>query len=453
MWWLVLLLAVPAWSQPGPPANPTLKSYNSPPAPLVGLAQQYQLKAGWNAISFPFRKITAWKNLSGLIDPTSGSELSPQEAQPGKGYWIYSASGGPATAWGEPQTTSCSLELNNGWNLVGNPQYDPLNLWQVTASDDHDFNRIWEEICPDWLDPRMINQGQVQALGPESSWIPGQAYWLFSRRPLRLRVSESAEIPEILRSSATPTGEQTLEGEKFGTLETGRLLLGSETVPNSSILDWSPTRVRFHRKPSDTACNLTLVAGSASSLRVPLTRPTSPQARHTVKVCSEDGQPIAGASIWLDGQFAGSTDRWGRALLMSAAPGMHKLRVTRQDFPPRELAWNIIEGRSTTAQVTLYSPLSQIWIRAMPCSGGFRPYRIEVYQKHNYTQRYFRIYSYERATPYADFVWNSVPANLEYRIDITWRDAQSYEKYLQVEKRLGRYGLQTTFYNYWGPPW
>jgi hypothetical protein len=425
---------------------------SSAPTPQRGLAQRYQLNKGWNCLSFPFRKVTASQGIDSLVDPRTGLALSPQQSQPGQGYWVYAPKAGEAIAWGELQTTSCSVSLQPGWNLVGTPLYDPLPLFQVTASDDSEFNRIWEEICPGWLDASMIFQQQKCPLGPDSEWLPGAAYWLFSQRAVRLRVSDPSEVPSVTRSYQSDNQQQIIEGERFGTPDQGRLMVGSEPLPASSILEWSPTRIRYLPPPQASA-PVTVVAGSASTPRLLRHNFASSRSNLKLKVISEDNQPVAGAGIWVDGNYCGLSDRWGAAPLNPLEPGPHRVRVSRRDFLTRELQWNVSEGRTSLPQVTLYSPRSSIWIRATPCTGGFRPYRIEVYQKFNNTQRYYNTWYYNQATPYVDLTWNSVPTNLVYRIDITWRDANQYEKYLTVEHTVGRYGLQVTYYNYWGPGW
>lgn len=449
MWWLIALLAAPAWAQPDPPATPPAAVTTSSLPPTLGVAQGYTLRSGWNTISFPFRKVVASRGLDALIDPNNSQVVAPTDAQPGHGYWVFAAESREAVAWGEPQETSCTLSLEPGWNLVGSPIYDPLALHQVTASNDTEFNRVWEEVTPSWLDARMITAGQKVALGPEARWEPGAAYWLFAHRALRLRVSAASEIPQVVRLYQNEAGEQIIEGEHFGPPDSGRLVSGNQSVPESSILEWTPTRIRL-RAPAYGP--ITVVSGAASSPRlVPHSSLGPRRAGYSLKVLAEDGLPVNRASVYLDGLYCGLTDRWGIAPLNPAEGGIHRLRITRSDFLSRDLNWN--PERTATPQATLYSPRSSIWIRATPCAGGFRPYKIEIYQKTDYTRRYYNTWYYSQATPYVDLIWNSVPTNLVYRIDLYWRDANGLEKYLQTEYTLGRYGLQKTFYNFWGPPW
>ena len=42
-----------------------------------------------------------------------------------------------------------------------------------------------------------------------------------------------------------------------------------------------------------------------------------------------------------------------------------------------------------------------------------------------------------------------MPTNVAYRVEITWRDSQNNEKLLRLDRRLGYYGLQETYFNYW----
>lgn len=449
MWWLVALLALPAWAQPDPPATPPPAVNSSALPPALGLAQGYRLKSGWNTLSFPFRRVLASRGLEAVVEPGSGKALSPLETLPGQGYWVYAREEHEAVVWGEPQETSCTLALAPGWNLVGSPIYDPLPLHQVTASDDHEFNRVWEEIMPGWLDAKMVAAGQKTALGPDTVWEPGSAYWLYSHRAIRLRVSAPADLPQVSHLYQNDAGEQVIEGSHFGPSENGRLLVAGQPMPESEILEWTSTRIRL-RRPAEGS--LTVVAGSASSPRLAPRSGVAPlPGLYSLKVNAEDGLPVSGARVYLDGLYCGTTDRWGQVQLNPGEGGPHRLRITRADFLSRELNWN--PQRTSRPQATLYSPRSSIWIRATPCAGGFRPYKIEVYQKTDYTRRYYDTWYYSQATPYVDLIWNAVPTNLVYCIDIYWRDANGLEKLLQVERKLGRYGLQHTFYNYWGPPW
>ena len=480
MWWILLLLTLPCWSQPSPPQQPPPGSAASQEAPVPqrGLAQIYQLKAGWNPLSFPFRKIIASQGIEWVIDPKTGLTLSPLQCQPGQGYWYYTPEKSQASVWGDPLEESCAIELQPGWNLVGSPDYDPLRLFQITASDDTQNFRILEEICPTWLDPYQVSSDHgKQPLNATSEWQPGAAYWLFANRPMRLHVSASARVPLVSRYYPGDDHEQVIEGEHFGSRDSGRLIVGRETLAAPDIIEWTPTKIRYRVGTPDApptpptpmplepsplqkdhpatppSERVVVVAGAAASPRLLDRSLPGPDARFSLKVLSEDNQPVPRASIWVDGAYAGISDVWGRVPLSPLEPGLHRIRVSCHEFLTRELNWQVAAGRTTTPQITLYSPRSSIWVRATPCAGGFRPYKIEIYQKSNNRLTTYNTWYYNQATPYVDLIWNAVPTNLIYRIDITWRDANHYEKYLRVERKLPRYGLRLTFYNYWGPAW
>ncbi|MFN8609596.1 MAG: hypothetical protein U0931_18800 [Vulcanimicrobiota bacterium] len=455
--WCYLTLA--ASGQPQPPAQPPppLPLSLRTPIPETGLAQRYQLKAGWNTLSFPFRKVVSFKGLEALVDPASGQTLSPLDSQPGRAYWTYARSDGQGWAWGEIQDTECNIPLQKGWNLVGSPDVQPLLLSQLTAGDDMENNRVWEEICPDWIDPKMIVGDQIRTLGAGTEWEPGAAYWVFARRPLRLRVNRSADVPVVQSLTQNERQEQVLEGSNFGPIDEGRLLVGEKEIPASSIQEWTERRVRF-LLPSDlSGDSLILVARGAATPRIPMKTTAATgawvaapgtRAAYTLKVVSQDNQPLARAQTWVDGKYAGATDRYGLIYISQLSPGVHKVSLRCRDFTPLDLPWTVV-GASSHPTAKMYGPRSQINVRVMDPQDGFRLYKVDVYAVNDYTQRYTKYYTYDQATPYVDIFWTNLTGNINYRFDLIWRNQDGREKYQTVYRTPGRYGVKETWWNYW----
>ncbi|MBS2037588.1 hypothetical protein JST97_21555 [bacterium] len=445
-------------AQPQPPAQPPA----SLPLPLrvqipeTGLAQRYDLKAGWNAISFPFRKVVSFSGLDSLVDPDTGKTLSPLDQKPGKAYWTYARSDCQGWAWGETVESGCIIELNKGWNLVGSPDSQALLLGQATASDESESNRIWEEICPDWIDSKMIANGKIVPLGAGTEWEPGAAYWVFARRPLKLRINSPGDIPVVQSLTLNDKQEQVLEGSHFGTLAQGRLLVGGQEIPASSIQEWTDRRIRFLMPSGLTGDSVILIADGAATPRVPVKAAgvaawtASPGTRvpFTLKVVSQDNQPIARAQAWVDSKYAGLTDRYGLIYINQLTPGTHKVSVRCRDFLPLDLAWTVA-GSSSHPTAKMYAPRSQINVRVMDPQDGFRLYKVDVYAVNDFTQRYTKYYTYDQATPYIDIFWTNITGNINYRFDLIWRNGDGREKYQTVYRTPGRYGIKETWWNYW----
>lgn len=463
---LVLSLAsltLNAIAQPQPPAQapPSLPLPLRNMVPETGMAQRYDLKAGWNSLSFPFQKVVSILGLDTLVDPATGKTLSPLDSQPGKAYWTFAKSDGQAWAWGQTQDTDCTIPLVKGWNLVGSPDTQPLLLSQVTASDETEFNRIWEEISPDWIDSKMLEGSQPRSLGAGTEWQPGAAYWVFAKRPLRLRVNQPGDIPTVQFLTQNEKQEQVLVGSNFGPADEGRLLVGGQEVPPSSIQEWTDKRIRFLLPADVSGNNVILVASGAATPRIPLRRagemassagpwsaPPGTRAPFTLKVVSEDNQPLARAQAWIDGNYAGVTDRYGLIYVSNLTPGSHKVSLRCRDLSPLDLPWTVV-GNSSHPTAKMYGARSSINVRVMDALDGFRIYKVDVYAVNDWSQRYTKYYNYNQASPYIDIWWTDILGSIQYRFDLTWRNASNEEKYQTIYRTPGRYGVRETWWNYW----
>lgn len=444
---LLLLLSPLALAQPTPPTTPPAQTCpdSKDRGILTGVGQEYHLRTGWNLLTFPFARVRGWQNFPGpLLDPDGEISLPPSETRSGKAYWLYSPDSRAIRAWGDPLQKSVTIELKPGWNAVGTPNFDPTSLSQMTFSDGHEVNRVLEEVTPDWMPP-------LDTFNAQARWLPGQGYWILAARPVTLRVNQEEEIPQIREVRASTAGQWTIQGEHFGNAEEGRLVINGKTSPTSS---WTDQQIRFPTSvlPGDGSSWLAVVAGSAASPRVSLNSDsrTGGLANLRLTVVGDDGEPIPSITVSLDRRQSALTDQWGSVRFLNLEPGSHQVRVSGKDFYAKEGNLTLTAYRNHVQRVTVHSPTSAMWLRATPCYPDWRPYKIEVYLVSDYTRRYLQTWSYDQATPYVDFTWTQIPTNLLYRIEITWRDAEGNSKWMFVDRRLGRYGLQETFYNYWG---
>lgn len=470
--WLIILLLVSlsAWGQPGdliPPGPPVYTPTRLVKAgavvPPPGVAQhRFVLQPGWNAVSFPFAQVAGAHGFDfGLLAPGS-TDARPVELgalEFGRAYWAYSDRPGEAIAWGRPQVSASTLALQPGWNFVGSPYLTAIPLSQLTLGDGTQVNRIWEEVVPRWLYPKAFSPttpGKWSEIGLEypgdAEFRPGQSYWIRAEKGVTLRFNAEAEIPRIESFVRDPNGKWIVEGSNFGTRESSRLVLDNHIASNLEISEWTPKRITLTIPPALVPHQVAIISGGAASGRIPRTlwRAPSPVGSGlNIRVLNEAQEPVPNATVTIDGYLSQTTDRRGNVWFEAMEPGTHKVRIRRADYLVLNTQLKMPAQSSHRTTATLYSPRSSLSVRATPCDDGFRPVRIELYQKTDFRIRYLNTWYYEQATPFVELDWNSIPTNVVYRIEITWQDRQGLERLLRVERKLGTYGLQETFFNFW----
>ena len=128
--------------------------------------------------------------------------------------------------------------------------------------------------------------------------------------------------------------------------------------------------------------------------------------------------------------------------------GQHKVSVRCRDFSPLDIPWTVV-GNSAHPTAKMYGPRSVINVRVMDALDGFRIYKVDVYAVNDWSQRYTKYYTYNQATPYIDIWWSDILGSIQYRFDLTWRNASNMEKYQTIYRTPGRYGVRETWWNYW----
>jgi hypothetical protein len=463
---LLLSASAPAQPLPGPPKYPPPLINAAPQEPPAqALTQRFHLQPGWNAVSFPFSKTLGIKGFGhGLISGAGKWSAKASDLQPGAAYWAYSDRHQEGVAWGEPQTATTTLSLAPGWNFIGSPHPVPLDFSQVTFGDGQQVNRVVEEAArgnPAWLDAQLfsVSKDHFEALDlmtAKSQMLPGRGYWLYAYKPLSMRLNVPSEVPVVRHVERGQGQEIILEGDNFGDPDVGRLVLNTHSILPEDILEWWPNRIRFRLPGSLNTQRLSVVSGGAASPRITEDRIGNNPVKEgegaavTLTVYNENGEPVPSAQVQIGSNLPVTTGRNGVAVIAGVTPGQHPVKISAPNFLPRTTKLTVPPNQSHRTTATLYAPRSTISVRATPCTGGWRPYKIEVWQKRNWRTRNYNTFPTDRATPYVELYWTQQPTNVIYCIEITWRNREQYEKRLLVERKLGYYGIQETFYNYWG---
>lgn len=462
-------LSAAIWAKPLPETPPLAPAFRperqatQTALPAQGVSQhRFLLQPGWNSVSFPFIEVQGTQGFEfGLFEPTGdGGKVVPvARPQGGRGYWAYAERPGQALAWGRPQVAATALALQPGWNFVGSPYSVPVALSQLTLGDGQLVNRIWEEAVPRWVFSKAFTEslpGKWQEIGLEypgtAEFEPGRAYWIRAEKGLTLRFNAESEIPRIERFTRSPEGLWVVEGANFGSRESSRVVFDNHIVSDLEIREWSQERITMVIPPALVPHQVAIVSGGAASGRIPrsLWKETSPrESGLQIRVINEAQEPVEGAQVHLDGYLTKKSDRRGFVWFSGVEAGQHKVRIRRPGYLVLDTHLRMPAGKSHRTTATLYSPRSSLSVRAFPCDDDFRPVRIELYQKTDFRVRWLNTWYYEQATPFVELDWNSIPSNVVYRIEVTWQDPQGMERLLRVERRLGHYGLQENFFNFW----
>lgn len=459
---LAALLLTPltsVWAQP--PSVPTAippKGKDQAPAKVPDKIFNFPLKSGWNAVSFPFAQVAGTRGFPHALVDAEGKPIdpaAPKNLKPGAGYWAYSEVEKNAVAWGSPLTHATAIDLKEGWNLIGSPYTQDVEVGQITLSDGIQVNRIWEEVLPRWMLPSLYSpspdNAELSLNEADALLKPGKAYWARAFKPVTWRINQDNEIPRITAFRPLTGGQWAVEGSNFGTAAEGRLVLDNHSASMLKVQQWTANRIVLTPPPSFAPHQITVVAGGAASPRVP---PSTWQKRWrgvpglAIRVVNEANEPVSDAVVTLDGWKSTRSNARGWVRFENVETGNHRVRISKGNYLTLDTCVQMA-GQFKRTRAKLNSPQSGFWLRAMPTTDGFRPYRIEVYQRTDPRVRHFQTWYYDQATPYVDFSWNQVPTNVAYRVEITWRDSQNNEKLLRLDRRLGYYGLQETYFNYW----
>jgi len=459
-WVVVLLLfelAVRARAQelPPPPAPPQIpvsamtkpsRARERPlPLPTREVAiQRYELKAGWNLVSFPFTQVVGSRGFSALVD-AQGRVVHDSDLRPGCGYWTHAAVSGRALAWGAPLNTSLSIGLQPGWNLLGNGYEEDVEWAQLSGFEVG--GQPFPLLLSSRLGPVAYGSQGALALGQEGAALEsGAAYWVYAHSPLELHMAPGQLLPRL---------------QAFRSRGDGKLALQVENLPAGPwqivALDASNRCSDFSRESGDwlvfRALNpegsFLLQAGPCVSkpFRLADFRPTPRQL--TLQVVSEDGEPISRAQVRLAGRAMGSSDRNGRLLVVDPETDQPVFQLSCPGFLRRQVRVPLGKAARQSQKVLMYSPRTSLWFRVFPSSDGFRATRIDIYRKHDFSERLWQTYTFEGADPYIDFTWGQVRAHLNYVVEITWTDAQGTERWHRFERKMPASGLQEYIYDYW----
>ncbi len=223
----------------------------TPPAEIARLAEkagldQIPLLAGWNLISIPEEPAdpdpaVVFASVAGQVakvevydacdvtdpwkeyDPSdpAGSDLSAVD--PSKGMWVKASAAAVLPVEGTlPATTT--LELCEGWNLIGFPVGEPRHphvalsqvagKWQrifaYDAFDPEDPWEIFDPVVPDWANDLTVMQ-------------PGCGYWVLMSEAATLEIRNQGPPPVVAIASPADLAVVTEPTDVVGTVASDRL--------------------------------------------------------------------------------------------------------------------------------------------------------------------------------------------------------------------------------------
>ena len=249
-----VLMASSGRGQAAPPSPPDLRNFQVPatlPAELAQLLEKATLEeipllAGLNLISIPgepadsdpavifadiageLGKVTA-HNACDLADPwkvydpanPTASDLTAVDHK--IGMWVSTTAAALLPSDGTmPATTT--MELCEGWNLIGFPTGEPRHphaalasiagKWQrIFGYDAFDSNDPWEVFSvdvPDWANDLQVMQ-------------PGRGYWVLVTEATTLEIRNQGPPPTVAIASPADLSVVTQPTEIIGTVESDRL--------------------------------------------------------------------------------------------------------------------------------------------------------------------------------------------------------------------------------------
>jgi hypothetical protein len=163
---------------------------------VPGQVQTINITAGWNAVSVyldpknpsvskylkskPYRGIFAVSGDDWDFSMNEASVSNVTTFSPGEGYLIDSAGNFSVKLAGKPVDTPYHLKLHQGWNMIGLPLNETVNLNNLTLSAEHkryNYSEAVEKGIVSAFLWKYDDEGWTH-LGENETLVPGKAYLL-----------------------------------------------------------------------------------------------------------------------------------------------------------------------------------------------------------------------------------------------------------------------------------
>ncbi|MEW6277953.1 MAG: S8 family serine peptidase, partial [Candidatus Eremiobacterota bacterium] len=173
----------------------------APPADVVPVSGTLTFEPGWSQLSFPVERLTAlsFTTLSPFrlwvydADYTvvEGTLAAVNQAGPSRGYWLLATAPVTIAYEGLPAAGPLRLPLRQGWNLVGLPNLEPVDLAALTVRPAGESPLPFRSAlsvdipshAPGWLFRYLFEwRGSYvhqDAAQDGSRLLPGHAYWIY----------------------------------------------------------------------------------------------------------------------------------------------------------------------------------------------------------------------------------------------------------------------------------
>ncbi|MCP3997324.1 MAG: RHS repeat-associated core domain-containing protein, partial [bacterium] len=214
-------LASSSRGQTAPPNPPDLGSgevEDTTPAELASLrsksaTEQIPLLAGLNLISIP-------EEPTGT-DPAAASDLTVVDHK--IGMWVSMTAAAALPSDGNlPATTT--IELCEGWNLIGLPAAEPRHPYAALSSIAGKWQRIFGYDALDPDDPWEVFSIDVPAWANDLEMMkPGRGYWVLANEAVTLEIRNQGPPPTVAIAAPADLAVVTEPTEILGTVDSDRL--------------------------------------------------------------------------------------------------------------------------------------------------------------------------------------------------------------------------------------
>ncbi len=238
---------------PPPPSLPDMPAASTAPAapqPMAAPAaapspDAISLLSGWNLISLPKQPdsvdpAAVLASISGsynvahaydacssdrwrTYDPAAPAESSLTAIDHRIGLWVRATVAAPLAVSGtEPAETS--IQLCQGWNLIGYPLSQPRPVLAALSSIAGRFQRVYGWDPADPADPWEVFDVAVPAWANDlERMLPGRGYWIYATEDTTLTLSNAGLPPEVAITSPANAATITAPTDIVGTVRSNLL--------------------------------------------------------------------------------------------------------------------------------------------------------------------------------------------------------------------------------------